>query len=97
LNQEKYRELKFVGKSIYPSLRHQFPQSSLVHQYLQSNLVRSRLVWKNYTWYMLLTIIFTGAPAGYGPFSHIHSPPILMFQMTKLRASSNYTAPQISS
>ena len=29
---------------IYPSLRHQFSQSSLVHQFLQSNLVRSRLV-----------------------------------------------------
>jgi len=34
-----HRELKtFVGKRIYPSLRHQFPQSSLVHQFLLSEI-----------------------------------------------------------
>jgi len=46
-NQEKstanWRSL-LAKERIYPSLRHQFPQNSLVHQFLQSNLVRSRLV-----------------------------------------------------
>jgi len=46
-NQEKAPQTEgslLAKERIYPSLRHQFPQSSLVHQFLQSNLVRSRLV-----------------------------------------------------
>jgi len=43
--QEKALTAKFVSKRIYPSLHHQFLQSSVVHQFLKSNLVRSRLVW----------------------------------------------------